>query len=74
MKALTACPPRTLLRLSRLLRIGAIVAAALAFRLIFAHRASPAIGVGFGFWVVLEIGASRLRKLAGDGSRQQEGN
>ena len=72
MKTLAAWPPKTLLRLSGLLRIGALIAATWSFRELFEHRVASAIGVGFGMWVVLEISAYRLRKWA-DRSRHLEG-
>ena len=71
MKPLAAWTPKTLLRLSRLLRIGALIAATWAFRELFEHRAASAIGIGFGMWVVLEISAYRLRQWA-ERSRHRE--
>jgi hypothetical protein len=74
MKALAALPPKTLLQVGRLLRIGALIAATWAFREVFEHRAASAIGAGFGLWAALEISAYRLRKWADDRSRHLEGN
>ncbi len=73
MKTLTAWRPMTLLRLSRLLRVGALIAATWAFRGVFAHRASLESGVGFAVWTVLEISAYRLRKWRGNRSSQVGG-
>ena len=73
MKPLAAWPPKTLLRLSRLLRIGALIAATWAFRDLFEHRAASAIGIGFGMWVALEFSAYRLHQWA-DRSHHLEGN
>lgn len=74
MKALTALPPKRLLQVSRLLRIGALIAATWAFREVFEHRAASAMGTGFGLWVALEISAHCLRKWADDRSCHVEGN
>lgn len=66
MKTSAVLPPKTLLRLSRLLRVVAVIAAAWAFHDVFEHRVPSAISAGLGLWVVLEIGAYRLRKRAYD--------
>ena len=62
MKTLAALPPRTLLRVSSHLRIGAVTAAAWSFLAVFSHGSDRVILAGFALFVALEIAADRVRK------------
>ncbi|WP_298292967.1 hypothetical protein [Thiomonas sp.] len=72
MKTLAALPPRTLLRLRSLLRIGAVIAAAWGFRAMFSQGPGWVILAGFALFAALEIGADRLRKRIDAGTSRRD--